>query len=309
MIVRPDPAFLDGQYLQALLAEPWMKSRLLSIAGGGATRPALTRAQVAELEVDLPPVPVQHAIAEVLRALDDKIEANSRLVESAHGLASAYGRRCVLGSDGRLTALGDVVHVCKGVSYRSVDLVPGGGWLVSLKCAGRDGSFQPEGLKPFSGPAKSMQVVHDGDVVVAQTDLTQRAEVIGRPVRIERLGRPGRLVASLDFSIVRPEKGLTREFLFALLSQPEFREHALAYCNGTTVLHMNSDAIPSYQFAMPDEIVIRDVTFVLGSLLEAADAARNESMALGNLRDSLLPRLLSGELRVRDAETLVGEVV
>ena len=154
-----------------------------------------------------------------------------------------------------------------------------------------------------------MQVVDDGDVVVAQTDLTQRAEVIGRPVRIERLGRSGRLVASLDFSIVRPKMGLTREFLFALLSQPEFREHVLAYCNGTTVLHMNSHAIPSYQFAMPDETVVRDVTLVLGSLLEAADAARNESMALGDLRGTLLPRLLSGALRVRDARAQVEDAV
>jgi len=269
----------------------------------------LSTADLRRLEIPLPPLSEQRAIAEVLGALDDKIEANRRVAEYSRRLAIAEGIDCLSRFPGRLVALEQVATTVKGVSYRSEDLVPGGGWLVSLKCVGRDGSFRANGLKPFSGVAKVSQFVEEGDILVAQTDLTQRAEVIGRPIRIAKLGLIGHLVASLDFVIVRPESGLTNETLFAILSQQEFRDHALGYCNGTTVLHMNSRGVPSFEFALPPPEGIAQITSVMRPLLKRSDTAQRESQLLEQLRDTLLPKLLSGELRVRDAEPLVEEVV
>ena len=272
----------------------------------GSAQPSLNRNYVAGRQVDLPPLREQRAIAEVLGALDDKIEANRSVATRATQLAITAGAN-LLDSDAPKRSLGDVTEIIKGVSYRSADLVPGDGWLVSLKCAGRDGSFQADGLKPFSGEAKETQVVREGDVLVAQTDLTQRGEVIGRPIRVETLGRSGRFVASLDYVIVRPRDGLTREVLFAILSQPEFRDHNLGYCNGTTVLHMNSVAVPKYAVRLPSLTAIASATSLMSALLKIADSARSENALLIAVRDTLLPRLLSGELRVRDPEALVGD--
>jgi len=259
--------------------------------------------------IPLPPLSEQRAIAEVLGALDDKIEANRRIEGLATEIALAQATSALEHVGGTPTDMEQIADITKGVSYRSDDLIPGDGWLVSLKCVGRDGSFEPRGLKPFSGPAKPGQVVDDGDVLVAQTDLTQRGEVIGRPIRVQRLGLAGRFVASLDFAVVRPRPPLTRELLFGLLSQRVFREHALGFCNGTTVLHMNSRALPSYQVAIPEAEQGRRLTNIMKPLFECSAVARLESSALGQLRDTLLPKLLSGELRVRDAESLVGEAV
>jgi len=269
----------------------------------------LSTADLRRLEIPLPPLSEQRAIAEVLGALDDKIEANRRVAEYSRRLAIAEGIDCLSRFPGRLVALEQVATTVKGVSYRSEDLVPGGGWLVSLKCVGRDGSFRANGLKPFSGVAKVSQFVEEGDILVAQTDLTQRAEVIGRPIRVAKLGLIGHLVASLDFVIVRPESGLTNETLFAIVSQQEFRDHALGYCNGTTVLHMNSCGVPSFEFALPPPEGIAQITSVMRPLLKRSDTAQRESQLLEQLRDTLLPKLLSGELRVRDAEPLAEDAV
>ena len=203
----------------------------------------------------------------------------------------------------------EVAIVTKGASYRSEDLREGKGWLVSLKCVGRTGEFRPDGMKPYSGPSKASQTVLSGDVLVAQTDLTQKAEVIGRPIRMPKLGASGVLVASLDFSIVRPQEMLTREALFALVSTQDFREHALAYCNGTTVLHMGSQAIPSYEFRLPDPATVSTITETTAPLFELADSIAHETESLATLRDTLLPKLLSGELRLRDAESLIEAAV
>jgi len=275
----------------------------------GTTVRHLSPLDVSRFSFALPPLSEQRAIAEVLGALDDKIEANRRVADLATNLALAQATSALEHVGGTPTDLERIADITKGVSYRSDDLIPGDGWLVSLKCVGRDGSFEPGGLKPFSGPVKPGQVVDDGDVLVAQTDLTQRGEVIGRPIRVQRLGLAGRFVASLDFAVVRPRPPLTRELLFGLLSQRVFREHALGFCNGTTVLHMNSRALPSYQVTVPGAEQGRQLTNIMKPLFECSAVARHESSALGRLRDTLLPKLLSGELRVRDAESFVREAV
>lgn len=319
-IARRPLAF--GQDCKALVAHPGIdplflanaiRSRseeilgLVDEAGHGTGR--LPTDRIKSLRIALPPLPEQRAIAEVLGALDDKIEANRRVVELSRPSALAIGKSLLVDRPGRLVSLEQVAEITKGVSYRSEDLSPGGGWLVSLKCVGRDGSFNPEGLKPFVGAGKAAQIVDEGDVLVAQTDLTQRAEVIARPVRVERLGLVGEFTASLDFAVVRPRGELTREVVLALLSQQDFRDHALAYCNGTTVLHMNVRAIPSFQFSLPSSGVVGAITSAMKPLLERSDLARRENRVLTHLRDTVLPKLLSGELRVRHAESLVEEAV
>jgi type I restriction enzyme S subunit len=306
--IVPTSDAIDMAWLYHRLRAPDYAWHVTSCTTGTTVR-HLSLADVARFQFLLPPLSEQRAIAEVLGALDDKIEANRRVAEYGRRLAIAEGIDRLAKFPGRLVALEQVATIVKGVSYRSEDLVPGGGWLVSLKCVGRDGSFQAKGLKPFSGVAKVSQFVEEGDILVAQTDLTQRAEVIGRPIRVAKLGLIGHLVASLDFVIVRPESGLTNETLFAVLSQQEFREHALGYCNGTTVLHMNSRGVPSFEFALPPPEGIAQITSVMRPLLKRSDTAQRESQLLEKLRDTLLPKLLSGELRVRDAERLVEEVV
>jgi type I restriction enzyme S subunit len=272
-------------------------------AGHGTGRLATDR--IKSLRIALPPASEQRAIAQVLGVLDDKLEANYWLARLNYDLAVAVGVQSIENAVGPWQSIEDVATISKGVSYKSEDLVEGLGWLVSLKCAGRDGSFHPDGLKPFSGDVKPAHIVDDGDILVSQTDLTQRAEVIGRPFRVVRSGVLGRLVGSLDFSIVRPKPPLSREALLALLSTADFRSHVLGYCNGTTVLHMNSRAIPSFQFRMPEEQEITRVSEVMNSLLKESDSIQGESRALEKLRETLLPKLVSGELRVHDAELLV----
>ena len=308
VLIRPDERKVSVRYLRFWLNSPVMAAYIEGYRDGSVAQ-RLNLPTIRALPVLVPPIAEQRGISAVLGSLDDKFEVNLRVADSTRKLAIAYAADRLSRCNGPWRTLEDIVTVTKGVSYRSADLVPGDGWLVSLKCAARDGSFHRDGLKPFSGPAKDAQVVDEGDIVVAQTDITQRAEVIGRPIRVERLGFVGKLVASLDFVIVRPGRELTREVLFVLLNQQEFRDHVLGYCNGTTVLHMNSRAVPSYQFSLPDADVVKTVTSVIKPLLERSDCARRENAALTRLRDALLPRLLSGDLCVRDAESLVEEVV
>ncbi len=89
-IIRPDPAKLDPRFLRYVLVSPEMQTKLLSWAGSGGTRNALTKGMIESLEVHAPiNVIEQRAIAEILGSLDDKIEANRRMNETLEAMASA----------------------------------------------------------------------------------------------------------------------------------------------------------------------------------------------------------------------------
>ena len=88
-IIRPDSVNLNAGYLRYYLASSDVQAMLLSWAGSGGTRNALTKSMIESLEVPLPPLPEQRAIAHILGALDDKIELNRRMNQTLEAMARA----------------------------------------------------------------------------------------------------------------------------------------------------------------------------------------------------------------------------
>lgn len=81
LIIRPDAAKLNPVFLAKYLVSPVMQATLLSWAGNGGTRKALTKGMIEALEVPLPDFPTQQRIAGILSAYDDLIENNRRRIE------------------------------------------------------------------------------------------------------------------------------------------------------------------------------------------------------------------------------------
>ena len=186
----------------------------------------------------------------------------------------------------------------KGRSYRSTELGPSNAALVTLKSVLRGGGYSPDGLKSYTGEYQPEQIVKGGDVVVAQTDVTQAAEVIGRTARVSESPDYQTLVASLDLLVVRPASPLTVPYLYGLLQGHEFHSHALARVNGTTVLHMQKNTVQEFRFPLPTKPVIDNFTQAVVSLVSLCDNNLNESRDLAAQRDALLPGLVSGTVGV-----------
>jgi len=114
------------------------------------------------------------------------------------------------------------------------------------------------------------------------------------------------LVASLDTAIIRPlDDRVTIPFLYCLLLSSDFQNHAYGHCTGTTVLHLSKDALPTYQFAYPPEELIVAYTRLSAPAFSKTDLNHAEIATLGALRDTLLPKLISGEVRVRGEKKIL----
>jgi type I restriction enzyme S subunit len=298
---------VDSRFISYQLGSEATRDWLVQHASG-STMPSLNEGILARIPLRLPPLSSQRDIAGVLGAFDDKIAANTRLESTlTEYLSTTFDR--LTESASRLIPLRDLVKTTKGVSYRSVDLAPSGVALVTLKSFRRNGGYTSAGLKPFVGAFKATQQITRGELVVAQTDLTQAADVIGRAVRIPPSREYESLVASLDLIVVRPLPSVPTEYIFGVLLDRRFRQHCKARTSGTTVLHLATDAIASYE--APDVPIEAQLTYasMVRPTLDLRDSLGEESRQLAVTRDALLPALMSGRLRVEDAGTLAGEVL
>lgn len=297
-----------------------------------------------ESYICVPTVLEQREIASILGALDDKIELNRRMAATLEEMARALYRSWFVdfdpvkakvegmaptfmdeataalfpdrfGDDGlpegwRRHLTSEIVSLTKGRSYKSKELQPSSTALISLKSFQRGGGYRPDGLKSYTGVYKPAQVVQPGEIVISLTDVTQAAELIGRATFARSSRDFEILVASLDVGILRAldEKRTPREFLHQAFNSEEFLTHALAHTSGTTVLHLAKEAIPSFLMLVPDQPVIEAFESLVAPMRADVFRLEHESQALVQLRDTLLPKLMSGELRVGEARDRIEEV-
>lgn len=250
-----------------------------------------------------PPLPEQRAIASVLSSLDDKIDLLHRENKTLEAMAETLFRQWFIEEaekGWKEIKLEKYVECVTGCSYKSIDLNPSNIALVTLKNFARDGSFRMDGFKEYTGDYKKSQIVKQGDLVVAHTDITQEGDIIGNPVLIINPGQYKTLVITMDLMKVESTtEWLSKEFLYYLFKTPDFKFHCLGCSNGTTVLHMSRNAIPSYELKIPNKEKVIAFTKRVRPIIEKKFTNIFQIRTLEKLRDTLLPKLMSGEVRIQ----------
>jgi len=290
---------LDWRYLKyILLGESDSYHRF----SWGSAHQTIYFPEVKAFHVLVPRIEVQLRIADVLGALDDKIESNRRLGDTGVDLA----RTMLLKGETRVR-LGVIATCDKGLSYKGDGLVEesdSGLPMINLGNFTASGWLLPDKLKFYKGEHKNRHLVKTGDVVVANTDLTQQRVIIGRPALVPPT--LGKAIFTHHVTAVRPvADGSLSLPIWAQLNSPSFRERAEGFATGTTVAGLPVETLLDFEIEVPNQTVITEAQTVL----ERVWIAELESSNLELMRDALLPELLSGRLRVRDAEKVVEGAV
>lgn len=301
---------LNPNYLYNWILSPIGKERINSITIG-STQSALTISGLRTLKIYLPPLPEQQSIAAILTSFDDKIELLQAQNKTLETLAQTiftewFGKYQIddeLPEGWRVFELNELVSTINGYSYKGIELVvESEDALVTLKSFDRNGGFQTRGFKPFQGNPKDTQEVKIGDLVVAHTDLTQDAEVLGNPAFIFDDGGFKRMYITMDLVKVIPtHKDVSSSFLYYLMKDKAFKGHCVGYANGTTVLHMSKKAIPEYQMYLPKDFeLIKQFSEIANNTTNKISLNKLTIKSLIQTRDTLLPKLMSGEIRVNE---------
>lgn len=299
----------DPLFLYYLLK--YNKNKIESM-GSGTTFKEVSGNTLKNIVVSVPrDKKVQEQISSILGAIDDKIEANEKinnnLFEQIKTIYTAwlsdyvpFGR--VLPNDWSKISLSTIAEFISGYSYKGSELKKSNIAMATIKNFDRNGGFKLEGYKEIvpSNKRKDTQYLNLFDTIVAHTDLTQNAEVIGNAEMIMSKSIYDDILFSMDLVKVIPKNKIISKFLIAaILQDKNFKAHCHGYINGTTVLHLSKKALSDYQIYLPNDFSVLDPLDELIAVLYQQIANNiNETIGLQSLRDILLPKLMSGELDV-----------
>jgi type I restriction enzyme, S subunit len=289
---------LNPRFLQKFMVTPGFKEFMMSICSGG-TRNALTKAQIGNFRIPVPPRPVQDAIAAVLGALDDKIAVNDRIVETSRDLMKLkYAEVADAGVEE--IGLGEAADVFDG-PHATPEKTESGPWFLSISSlqGGRLVLRESAHLSEDEFVRWTRRVTPSaGDVLFSYE--TRLGEAALMPAGIRAcLGR--------RMALLRPRGMGSRTLLQAFLSSSFQETIRRRTVHGATVDRILLKDLPSWQIDLPSgqpEELERD----LSKLDAVAERRERENETLIELQDSLLPKLMSGGIRVRDAEKVVEDV-
>jgi type I restriction enzyme, S subunit len=343
--VRPNPQKVHSLFLYYLFNSPKGKYLLGTILRQVAVS-GITGNDLSNLQIPFPQLELQQAIAHILGTLDDKIELNRKMNNTLEATAKALFKSWFVDFDpvrakaeGRDTGLpkhiadlfpdsfvdselgeiprgwstkrlGEIFTLDKGLSYKGQYLADNGTPMVNLGCFIGQGKFSDKAVKHYTGEFKSRHIIIPGDIVIANTDITQKREVLGSPAIVPILTNNKEVIFTHHVFAVRfkDDPILWRTFIFYSLLQDEFRDRAKGFATGTTVLALPRDAILDHELCVPDMRVMRVFNQLIIPFIEKNWSINTESQTLTTLRDTLLPNLISGDLRIKDAERFVERI-
>lgn len=300
--IIPDSEIVNSEFLYYKLVDSYDILRMHGQAGTAV--PIVNKGDFENIVLGIPKsLTYQGKVAELLSELDNKVDLLMNQINTLEKLCETLFRQWFIEeaiTDEEVT-LQEYVNTINGYSYKSSELNPSENALVTLKSFNRNGSFRLDGFKEFTGTIKQHQIVKQGDLIVSHTDITQEAEVIGNPALVIEDPRYKQLVITMDMvKVVPKDDRLSIPFLYFLMRTAEFKFHCLGCSNGTTVLHMSKSAIPTFSFPKPDYDKVKTFTEYAGNLLEKTFKNHAQIRSLNNFRDTILPKLMSGEATIKE---------
>ena len=311
--VNKAPSKLDQRYLFYVLARDETLWKLVSVATGSANQANISGAQIENLEVPLPPLADQKAIAAVLGALDDKIELNRRMNATLEAMAQALFQSWFVDFDPVRAKLDG--RQPTGIDPANATLFPAAfqestvghipqGWKATrlgevieiadskrIPLSGRERE-QRKGPFPYHGAASVMdhidEFLFDGIYVLMGEDGSV-INVDGTPV-LQYVW--GKFWVNNHAHVLRGKNGIGTEHLLLHLKNCNIAP----FVNGAVQPKLNQGNMNRIEFILPPPEIGKCFSKMINPLFAQIRANTEQSRTLATLRDSLLPKLLSGQL-------------
>ena len=316
------------EYLYFYLTSP-LGQQLVAQHDNGSAQPNLSVRSLCNYPLPLPPLPEQRAIAHILGTLDDKIELNRRMNQTLEAMARALFKSWFVDFDpvrakaeDRDTGLPKPLADLFPDSFQDSELgeIPKGWRLAPLPEVidvnptralrkGVEAPYLDMANMPTQGHSpdevvdrafgSGMRFVN-GDTLVAR--ITPCLEN-GKTAFVDFLEAGDVGWGSTEYIVLRPKPPLPDEFAYCLARSTEFRDFAIQSMTGSSGRQrVPAESLSHFRVVVAPKPVAEYFGQLIKPLFARSSAANKEGRTLATLRDKLLPKLISGELRVKDAE-------
>jgi type I restriction enzyme S subunit len=329
VLIRPKPDVLNFRYLRFWLNSPILAQHIHGHRDGTVAE-RLNLPTIRGLAVAVPPMLEQQGIACILGSLDDKIELNRRMNETLEAMARAVFRSWFVDFD-PVRAKVDGRNP-EGMDAATAKLFPDKfedspigpipkGWRVGrlgeVAVNPRRG-IDAADISPGTAyialehmPRKSISLSNweSAPEIESNKFCFKRGEILFGKLRpyFHKVGvAPIDGVCSTDILVVAPKSADWFGFTLCHFSSDELVKHADATSTGTKMPRTNWSDLAKYEVVLPDEKIARRFNTWVKPIVNRIIAGVEEGRTLAAARDALLPKLLSGEVSVPDAEQHLG---
>ena len=353
LILRPDTTVVWPRYLYYFMSSKQGFASLVGVSTGSVQVNIAGRSIIEQIELPLPPLPEQRAIAHILGTLDDKIELNRRMNQTLEEMARAIFKSWFVDFDPvrakaavrrehpdwsnaqvsraacptlkpeiaelfpeefenselgeipkgwRVGRLPESIDFLEGPGLRSVQYRNEGMRFLNIRCIS-EGDLDIEKANCISFEEFEMKYSHfalrEDDIVISTSGTLGRLAIV----------RDDHLPLMLNTSIIRMRGrgAVGLSYVWGFLQSGYFLSEMLAYAAGSVQLNFGPIHLRQILFLRPTDDMLLGFEWIVQPLLRKSLHIRKESRTLAALRDTLLPKLISGELRVKDAERFLKE--
>lgn len=292
IVLEPKAKQLSADYLFYALQDRVLKSRI-EARSTGTTVIGIKAAELKKVEIDLPSLEEQEKIASILCSLDDKIELNNKANENLERQASILVERYIK-STCNTVLLSDIMRFDNGFAFQSSTYLPAGQYrIITIKNV-QDGFIDSSGaafIDTLPPKMKSCCVLHIGDVLLSLT---------GNVGRVGIVCEDDLLLNQRVAKFVPVERSLL-PFLYFLFRQSDITAKLKSIAKGTAQLNLSP--VETLKQRIPYEKETAEAfSQMLLPLYRAIISNNQQNIVLTKLRDSLLPKLMSGEIDVSDIQ-------
>ncbi|MFA6302170.1 MAG: restriction endonuclease subunit S [Legionella sp.] len=332
-IIRPMPEIFDSRFLRYFLASAYQQNLMLALAAAGATRNALTKGMIEEFKVPCPPIKIQQNIADILSSLDDRIsllrETNNTLESLAQALfkswfidfdpvhAKAEGREpegmdaetaALFPDSFDMSALGLVPKEWSVSSFLDTIHVIGGGtpktsvpeywngdipWFSVVDAPIKTDVFVMDTEKHITGLAiknSSTKLLSEGTTIISARGTVGRLALVGKAMTMNQS----------CYGLV----GKANDSFFTFYNTHHLVDSLKQNGHGSVFNTITRDTFASVSIVYPNEVIINKFESTLFPIMAKIKKHNELVNILSNVRDLLLPRLISGQLSLSEVEDM-----
>lgn len=327
--LRGKSEILDNTFLKFLLQSAYIQNELLS-RSTGTTVVGIKQRELRRIDLHLPPIDEQRKIGSILGTLDDKIELNRQMNHTLEAMARAIFNAWFVDFE-PVKAKADGATSFRGMSQQVFDQLPDRfteselgpvpeGWdvkrldelmIVNPKRVLKKGNIAPY-LPMSEMPTRGHVPVNletrefgsgvrfaNGDTLLSR--ITPCLEN-GKTAFVDFLPEGVTGWGSTEYIVIRPKSPLPEVYAYCLARSSSFRDFAIKNMTGTSGRQrVPGSAIEGFKTVEPCEQLAEEFGSVVGPLFAMSSGNHRQSRTLASIRDTLLPKLISGEIRVPKA--------
>lgn len=306
IVFRAKEGIADKDYLHYLVCSPEVREPSIKSMVGSSGRQRVQTDVVKNLEIDVPPLVEQRKIGSFLKSIDDKIALNDKINNNLEQqYISIVDNLLSKLTQYKIYSLLEVADCQNGRAFYKEGYDPNGAFVIDLGNVNTSGNFVRTAadkyisLDRYKEPKLEKYRVYKNDIVMVMTDRKSTMELLGK---VGKIYKDGYYLLNQRMYRIRAKKGINTNYLYACLNSTETSNFLKRKALGSVQKYVNTGEINSIEIKVPSSEKMEEIASILDPIFSQMESNILENESLNELRDILLPKLMSGEIDVSDID-------